>query len=519
MARSNSTLALAAGATVTLAIALRLRRRLKASAEKDASRSPPSGGSALSIFFKLIRAKSLSNLILELRELHGDVFTIAIPPIFPRSVIVTDIESVHAITALEGRLDMSITLPPAYEALHGKDLQLTKGKAHKIWRRVLSSVISPRAIQSYLPRLVSAFDGMWRDLAANGNEVVLVDHVRRTQLRVMADILYGVTFDNEQDFQRLDEDFETETAGLFAAPINLPGFTFGKAMRAAKRLRVYLTELLRREVEKQRSSPAPAASDANSKQRPLRSAIEAIVELHLSTDDEVRELVANEELVVNNLLLLLEASQGTTMLATTAMLGELHKDEHRAALDLAKAEIRELDARLDGSVESVEDLNKLDFLDGIVNEALRLYPFAGQIPKFLPAGKTLEVGGYVIQGPIDVQLSFSHMFEDPSVFPCPQEFRPERWVPNAPDNIGVSDAAKRAFLPFGLGPHVCLGQNFARLSMKVALMTLFRRGYDVKLIAPFERVPDILPTVRTHNGVRAKVVAEDPYLFGGTRAN
>eukprot|EP00928_Gymnodinium_smaydae_P062975 TRINITY_DN4668_c0_g2_i1.p1 TRINITY_DN4668_c0_g2~~TRINITY_DN4668_c0_g2_i1.p1 ORF type:complete len:250 (-),score=52.21 TRINITY_DN4668_c0_g2_i1:82-831(-) len=233
MARSNSTLALAAGATVTLAIALRLRRRLKASAEKDASRSPPSGGSALSIFFKLIRAKSLSNLILELRELHGDVFTIAIPPIFPRSVIVTDIESVHAITALEGRLDMSITLPPAYEALHGKDLQLTKGKAHKIWRRVLSSVISPRAIQSYLPRLVSAFDGMWRDLAANGNEVVLVDHVRRTQLRVMADILYGVTFDNEQDFQRLDEDFETETAGLFAAPINLPGFTFGKAMRAA----------------------------------------------------------------------------------------------------------------------------------------------------------------------------------------------------------------------------------------------------------------------------------------------
>jgi len=474
----------------------------------------PTSGSALLDFIRLIKAKNIGNFLAQRQQVLGDAFQISIPPLFPKTVVVMNIDSVHSITALESKKEMSIRMPPAYEALHGQDLQLTRGDAHKLWRRILNPVISPRALESYLPKLLGAFEGMWQHLAGCGTQFVIQDKVKGATLRVMADLLYGVQFSDDCAFDQLKRDFEAEEAGLFAPAIRLPGTTFSKALDAAKRIRAFLKDLLNKEV-KQHSTPGDAAKASPNSQRPLRSAIQAIVELHMSPDEEVRASVANEELVLNNLLLLLEASQGTTMYATTALLAELHRQGHEDHLARAQAEVLTLIGGKDNvrnwdkdrvSLKMMEDMQ---FCNACINEILRLYPFAGAIPKILPAGQTLDVLGKTIHGPIDVMLCFGHAFTDPAVFPKPLDFLPDRWLPNASPSIAVSEAARRSFMPFGLGPHVCLGQALARLSMKANVVSLFASGHTMNIIGPLERVPDILPSWRIANGGIAQVVEQD----------
>eukprot|EP00747_Dinoflagellata_sp_TGD_P221565 gnl/TRDRNA2_/TRDRNA2_93383_c1_seq1.p1 gnl/TRDRNA2_/TRDRNA2_93383_c1~~gnl/TRDRNA2_/TRDRNA2_93383_c1_seq1.p1 ORF type:complete len:342 (-),score=68.25 gnl/TRDRNA2_/TRDRNA2_93383_c1_seq1:270-1244(-) len=314
-----------------------------------------------------------------------------------------------------------------------------------------------------------------------------------------------MTFEDENDFLKLDRDFEDETAALFSLPINIPGTAYNRGLQAARRIRALLTQRLRDETKRySEAGSMPVDTDpvaSQTKKRPLRNAIEAIVELQSSAEQDVKDAVLDEEHVVNNLLLLLEAAHGTTMYASTALLGELHKPENKEALDKLRAEM----CNCTKEAPTVEDLTRMEFAEACINEALRLYPFAGGVPKTLPANQTLEVGGKVVTGPMDVMLYFSHAFDDPQMFPEVRAFRPERWLPDARASLQVSDDARLAFTPFGMGSHICLGMNLARLTMKTVLFTYCTGGYDLELMGPVERVGRILPEVIVKNGVRARV--------------
>jgi len=119
------------------------------------------------------------------------------------------------------------------------------------------------------------------------------------------------------------------------------------------------------------------------------------------------------------------------MLATTALFGELHKPGNENVLVKVRSEI----ASLQGQAVTTEMCASADYVSSCINEALRLYPFAGGIPKILPAGEALQILGKQVQGPIDVTLWFSHTFTDPIFFPKPMEFLPERWLPDAEADI------------------------------------------------------------------------------------
>jgi cytochrome P450 len=495
----TSQLKVAVGVAAALAAVAVLRRRRRA----DGKKPPASDPSGFVDLCRLIRAGSLGVFYAQRRSVLGDTFSVTFPS---KGVVFTNVDDVIAITALENRLNMSIKMPPAYEALHGQDLQLTKGSAHKIWRRTLSAVVSPRALESYLPRIVDAFGDMWISLAAlGGEEVVLRDHIRRAQLRVMADILFGITFegiDGEAEFQKLDEDFEQEVDALFALPLNIPGTKFYKGMKAARRIRELLATRFKEEL--QRFSSSDVAATVKSKERPLRNAIEAVVEMLRSSDPEVRKIGNDETLVVNNLLLLLEASHGTTMYATSALLAELHRPENVDALAQLREEVAAVTSS--GASLDVKSVGSMTYASACINEILRLYPFAGSIPKFLPPGEVLDVRGARLEGPTDVMLSFSHAFVDADIFPDPLAFRPQRWLDTCvPERLRVSETARKTFMPMGLGSHICLGESLARLSMKSMLIAYCQGSFDMRLVGQLERVPDIIPEWKVKDGVRARV--------------
>jgi cytochrome P450 len=69
---------------------------------------------------------------------------------------------------------------------------------------------------------------------------------------------------------------------------------------------------------------------------------------------------------------------------------------------------------------------------------------------------------------VPVQL----MHHDPRWFPDPQAYRPERFAPDAPE------IPRGAFMPFGTGPRVCLGQHLAMAEM-TAIAAMFLQRFAV----------------------------------------
>ncbi len=144
---------------------------------------------------------------------------------------------------------------------------------------------------------------------------------------------------------------------------------------------------------------------------------------------------------------------------------------------------------------------RLEYTTRVFKEALRLYP-----PVIILARRALEpvtLGGIALPARTLVMVSPYTIHFQPATWPDPDRFDPDRFLP-------AQEAArpKSAWLPFGLGPRVCIGNHFALLEGPIVLATLLRRArFDID---PSRRIePDLFATLRPRGGVPATVHLRD----------
>jgi cytochrome P450 len=128
---------------------------------------------------------------------------------------------------------------------------------------------------------------------------------------------------------------------------------------------------------------------------------------------------------------------------------------------------READ-RFAGRTPSLDELREPSLCARVFKEALRLYP-----PVYAFGRQALEdvsIGGYEIPKGMLVLASAYGQHRNPAVYPDPDRFDPDRFLPAA-------EAArhKTAWLPFGAGPRVCIGNHFALLEGQLVLAALSHR--------------------------------------------
>jgi cytochrome P450 len=129
---------------------------------------------------------------------------------------------------------------------------------------------------------------------------------------------------------------------------------------------------------------------------------------------------------------------------------------------------QEVDERLAGGGVTFEKLAELPHTETIIKETLRLYPPAfsfGRAPVEDIDFQT-ESGRHFFARGSTVIISTMAMHRLPEFFPEPETFRPERWAAAEPQ------PPKYAYLPFGAGPRVCLGNMFAMMEAQVILATM-----------------------------------------------
>jgi cytochrome P450 len=128
-------------------------------------------------------------------------------------------------------------------------------------------------------------------------------------------------------------------------------------------------------------------------------------------------------------------------------------------------ELREV---LQGRLPTAADVPRLHYAEWIVRESMRLYPPAPAIGR--EALEDCEVGGYPIAKGSQFSLVQWVVHRDPRWFGDPESFKPERW-----DHDLARRLPRCAYFPFGDGPRVCIGSQFAMMETILVLCTVVQR--------------------------------------------
>ena len=177
------------------------------------------------------------------------------------------------------------------------------------------------------------------------------------------------------------------------------------------------------------------------------------------------------------------AGHETTALGLTYAL--LLLSQHPAARARLQAEVR---AALppDGPLPGMADVAGLPWLQAVIREVLRLYPPAWIIGRTSPAGMTL--GGYRIDAGDALLTSQWLVQRSPRFYEAPLAFRPERWL----DGTLERQLPQCAYVPFGGGPRVCVGNHFALMELGVLLAVIAQRlDWAVEAPSPLPLRPSV----------------------------
>ena len=133
----------------------------------------------------------------------------------------------------------------------------------------------------------------------------------------------------------------------------------------------------------------------------------------------------------------------------------------------------------------------------IINESLRLYPPAVSISRNVK--KEVKLGDITVPANLVLFIPTLAIHHDSRIWGKDAHlFKPERFAE------GVAKATKdniAAFIPFGMGPRICLGFNFATNETKIALAMILQR-YSFTLSPSYVHSPVLRLTTRPQHGVQ-----------------
>lgn len=205
----------------------------------------------------------------------------------------------------------------------------------------------------------------------------------------------------------------------------------------------------------------------------------------------------SEEQLRDELITLASAGHETTAnaLSWTFYLLSKHPEVERRV----REEVREV---LGDRPPALSDLAALEYTEQVILEAMRLYPpvwgFERQaLEEDVIGGQKVTPGTFVMIVPYSIH-------RDPTYWSNPEGFDPDRFAP------GAREARPRfAYLPFGGGPRVCIGNAFAMMEAKIVLAMVVRE-MGLELVPGHPIVEEPLITLRPKDGVLASVRPRAP---------
>jgi cytochrome P450 len=263
--------------------------------------------------------------------------------------------------------------------------------------------------------------------------------------------------------------------------LRLPSWLPTRRNRREKRALARLDELLNSFIAAHRASSEQPA--------------DLLSMLLAATDEDSGSRMSDRQLHEEMMTLFLAGHETTAMALTWTwyLLSQHPEVEERL--------VRELSRVLGGRAPTVADLPQLPYTDMVVREALRLYPPAAGFAR--EPIEDVHIGGYDVPKGSLVTVNTFALHHDPRFFDEPERFNPDRFSAGWEERI-----PRYAFLPFGGGPRVCIGNGFAMMEARLILATMVPRC-QLTLEPGQDIVPMQLVTVRPKHGIRMKMTVRE----------
>lgn len=213
--------------------------------------------------------------------------------------------------------------------------------------------------------------------------------------------------------------------------------------------------------------PTRANRRARTANAGLRKTIAGIIADHRASPDAYDDLVSllmtaqdqtggglSDEEISAEITALLAAGSETTAVALAWLFHEIARNP-----ELERRLHEEVDTVLAGEELAAEHIPRLAFTRRLIDETLRLHN-----PAWILTRRTIspvQLGQFDLPAGTDVMWSPYAMHRDPDVYPDPLRFDPDRWLPERPQ------PPRGAFIPFGVGKRMCIGDQFSLMEAVV----------------------------------------------------
>ncbi len=324
----------------------------------------------------------------------------------------------------------------------GRGLLSINDAEHQYYRTLVLPLFHPRYIDTYRDAIVEIVDqhlAPWQP----GQTLDVWRAMKRLTLHVTTELLFGLRpVERGLDLGRLMERWLAmntwPSVRLF--PQDRPWSAFHRMLHQAERLEAAILAV----IGERRTRPTGTTD---------------ILTLLLQARDDQGQALTDAALV-GQINILFGAAHVTTSDSLTWTLFLLAQHPRICA-----AVVEELTGLLHGEAPRLDQFERLPLLDRVVKESLRLLPPPAYNCRLTT--QPVALGPYHL--PARSTVAFSHYITHhlPELFPEPQVFRPDRWLGAQPSAF--------AYIPFGAGPRSCIGEGFAKMTLKLTLSVILQR--------------------------------------------
>jgi cytochrome P450 len=419
-------------------------------------------------------ARDLPGTLEGWRRRYGDLVHLRIWP--EHQIVVTDPVLVRELLVAQHdslvRWERGIDV---MSQLHGTSVLTAEGALWRARRQALQPRFAPKAVQSFVPVIGAAAGKAFAQWKVDGAAMAIESAF--TSLGM--DVILRSMFSSEIDADARQAERAVHTVSVAANKEMFWPASWPDAMpwkRSKRQAMTVLRSLIERHVGARLALAREGWPD---------DLLTCLLTLHLAHSDECTLQVVCDECMTTFL-----AGHETAAATLTwwAWCMAANPDAQAAARS-------EVDAVLQGRAPGAQDLSALVRLTRTLQETLRLYPAA---PVLLSrrARQPVVLGGWQFPARTMFTVPLGSMQRDARWFPQPDAFRPERFAEGAPEIV------RGAFMPFGTGPRVCMGQHLALAEMTV-IAAMFLQRFSVRApegMAPPEAVFNI--TLRPREPLR-----------------
>ncbi|CAA3029552.1 beta-amyrin 28-oxidase-like [Olea europaea subsp. europaea] len=340
----------------------------------------------------------------------------------------------------------------------------TKEESIKM-RKLLPGFLKPDSLQIY----VGIMDSIAREhLKINwdcNKEITVLPLAKQYTFAVACKLFLSV--DDPKHIAKFEKPFHVLVAGVLSIPINLPGTPFNRAIKAASLIRKELLEIIRqRKIELMEKKSM---------------SIRDILSHMLTTTDENGKFMTDLD-IADKIIGLLIGGHDTASVAITfimkylAELPEIYNGVLKEQRGIAEG-------KRPGELLNWDDIQKMKFSWNVASEVMRLAPplqgnFREAITDFMYAGFSIPKGW-------KLYWTANSTHKNPEYFPEPEKFDPSRFEDNGP--------IPYTYVPFGGGPRMCPGKEYARLEILTFMYNVVRMFNWEKIIPDEKLVVDPMP--------------------------